>query len=43
MNENEEIEFENPLEEEVGSVDVPSDRRKIYTDLGDPEVESLHQ
>jgi hypothetical protein len=31
-----------PLEEEVESIDVASDRRKIYTELGDPEVESLH-
>lgn len=42
MSENEELEFESPLEEDVDSLEVPSDRRKIYTDLGDPEVESLH-
>jgi len=42
MNENEELEFENPLEEEVDSIEVPSDKRKIYTELGDPEIESLH-
>lgn len=42
MSENEELEFENPLEEEIESIDVPPERRKIYTDLGDPEVESLH-
>jgi uncharacterized protein with ParB-like and HNH nuclease domain len=42
MSENEELEFENPLEEEVESIEVASDRRKIYTELGDPEVESLH-
>ena len=42
MSENEELQFENPLEEEVESIEVPSDRRKIYTELGDPEVESLH-
>ncbi|PYS00707.1 MAG: hypothetical protein DMG16_14785, partial [Acidobacteria bacterium] len=23
-------------------VDVPTDQRKIYTELGDPEIESLH-
>jgi len=38
----EELEFDHPLEEEVESIEVPSDRRKIYTELGDPEVESLH-
>ncbi|MBI4535476.1 MAG: DUF262 domain-containing protein [Ignavibacteriae bacterium] len=42
MSENEELEFENPLEEEIESIEVPAERRKIYTDLGDPEVESLH-
>lgn len=35
----EEIEFEQPLEEEVDSV---TEERKIYTDKGDPEVESLY-
>ena len=38
----EELTFENPLEEDVESIEVPSNRRKIYTELGDPEVESLH-
>lgn len=42
MAENEELEFENPLEEEVEQIDVSADRRKIYTELGDPEVEGLH-
>ena len=42
MSENEGLEFENPLEEEVESIEVPPDKRKIYTELGDPEVESLH-
>lgn len=42
MSENEEMAFESPLEEEIDSVEVPLDRRKIYTELGDPEVESLH-
>jgi hypothetical protein len=37
-----EIEFEQPLEEEIESIEVPSSKRKIYTDKGDPEVESLH-
>lgn len=42
MNQNEEIEFETPLEEEVESIALPSEKRKIYTELGDPEIESLH-
>lgn len=37
----EELEFEQPLEEEEESVEVPS-RQKIYTDKGDPEIESLY-
>lgn len=42
MTETEELEFETPLEEEVEEIDVPADQRKIYTELGDPEIESLH-
>lgn len=42
MTENEELDFENPPEEDVESIDLAPDRRKIYTDLGDPEVEGLH-
>ena len=42
MSQDEELEFETPLEEESESLEVPSDKRKIYTELGDPEVESLH-
>ncbi len=42
MGDDEELAFENPLEEEVESIEVPADRRKIYTELGDPEVESLY-
>src|SRR5438093_6423446 len=42
MSENEELEFETPLEEDVESIEVAADRRKIYTELGDPEIESLH-
>lgn len=37
-----EIEFEQPLEEEIESIEVPPSKRKVYTDQGDPEVESLH-
>lgn len=42
MGETEELAFETPLEEEIESIEVPSERRKIYTELGDPEIESLH-
>jgi hypothetical protein len=42
MSESEELEFETPLEEEIDSIEVASDRRKIYTELGDPEIEGLH-
>jgi uncharacterized protein with ParB-like and HNH nuclease domain len=42
MNESEELEFDNPLEEESDSMDVASDKRKVYTELGDPEIDSLH-
>ena len=42
MDVNEELEFEVPLEEDADSVEVEADKRKIYTELGDPEIESLH-
>jgi hypothetical protein len=42
MDQNEELEFENPLEEEDDLAGLTSESRKIYTELGDPEVESLH-
>ena len=42
MNDSEELEFEVPLEEEVESIEIPSEKRKIYTELGDPEIESLY-
>src|SRR6266576_2016870 len=35
------IEFEQPLEEEVEEVTAPTERQ-IYTDQGDPEIESLY-
>jgi len=41
MNEDE-LGFENPLEEEVLEEDVQSGRNKIYTEQGDPEIESLY-
>jgi hypothetical protein len=42
MTENEGLEFETPLEEEIETIEVPADKRKIYTELGDPEVDSLY-
>lgn len=36
------IEFEHPLEEEVEKVDVSENKRKVYTEQGDPEVDSLY-
>ena len=43
MSENEDLEFDTPLEEEIESIDVPSDKRKIYTELADAEIDSLHR
>jgi hypothetical protein len=37
-----ELEFDEPLEEEIGYIDVHSTKRKVYTDQGDPEIESLY-
>jgi hypothetical protein len=37
-----ELEFEEPLEEEIESVETAPAKRKIYTDKGDPEIESLY-
>lgn len=42
MNDYNELEFETPLEEEVESIEVPSEKRKIYTEAGDPEIDSLY-
>src|ERR1039457_999043 len=42
MPENGELEFDTPLEEEIESIDLPSDKRKIYTELSDPQIQSLH-
>jgi len=36
-----EIEFDQPLEEE-GLVEIKPVNRKIYTDKGDPEIDSLY-
>ena len=37
-----ELEFEQPLEEEIEHIDIPTTNRKVYTDQGDPEIESLY-
>lgn len=37
-----ELEFEQPLEEEIESIEVPSTKRRVYTEQGDPEIESLY-
>lgn len=42
LNEQDEIEFEQPLEEEIGQVETTPERRQIYTDKGDPEIDSLY-
>ena len=46
MNEEEkklnELEFEQPLEEEIESIEVPLPKRQLYTDKGDPEINSLY-
>ena len=38
-----ELEFEEPLEEEIEKIEVTPKERKIFTDKGDPEVDSLHK
>lgn len=38
----EELEFDTPLEEEVEEADVQAGRNRIFTDQGDPEIESLY-
>ena len=37
-----ELEFEQPLEEDTELEEVPSTTRRVYTDQGDPEIESLY-
>lgn len=40
--EEDELEFDIPLEEEVEEADVQAGRNRIFTDQGDPEIESLY-
>jgi hypothetical protein len=37
-----ELEFEQPLEEDTELEEIPSTTRRVYTDQGDPEIESLY-
>lgn len=37
-----ELEFEQPLKEEIEHIEVPVTERRVYTDQGDPEIESLY-
>ena len=36
------LEFDSPLEDEVEEADVKAGRNRIFTDQGDPEIESLY-
>lgn len=38
----EELEFDSPLEDEIDEPTAKEDRNKIFTDQGDPEIESLY-
>jgi hypothetical protein len=42
MDDLQDIEFETPLEEEVESIVVSPDKRSVYTESADPEIDSLH-
>ncbi len=37
-----ELEFDQPFEDDEETPEIPLSKRKIYTDQGDPEVESLY-
>ena len=37
-----ELEFEQPTEDETEGVEIPVAKRRVYTDQGDPEIDSLH-
>lgn len=36
------LEFEAPLEEDAGTIEVPVDKRKVFTEPTDAEISSLH-
>jgi hypothetical protein len=42
IRENDVLEFEQPLEEEVEKIEIPSSERVIFAEKADPEVESLY-
>jgi Protein of unknown function DUF262 len=42
MDEVQDLEFETPLEEEVEPIEVSPNKRYVYTESSDPEIESLH-
>lgn len=42
VEQNEEIEFDSPLEEEIDEDVAKEGRSKIFTDQGDPEIDSLY-
>lgn len=37
-----ELEFEQPLEEEIENIELPENKRKVFADRGDPKIDSLH-
>jgi len=42
MDEEQDLEFDAPLEEEVEVIEVSPSKRSVYTDSADPEIESLY-
>ena len=40
--EDEELVFDEPLEDEGQDLEISENNRQIYTDQGDPEIDSLH-
>jgi hypothetical protein len=42
MDDEQDLEFDSPLEEEVETIDVSPSKRSVYTDSADPEIESLY-
>ena len=41
-NTEDELVFESPLEEDIENLDIQESNRKIFTDQGDPEIDSLY-
>src|ERR1044072_1054292 len=42
MSEDVELEFEQPLEDEDELFEIPASKRRLYTEQGDPEIDSLY-